>query len=76
MQSSNDDTTDETFLLLDYEQKQRFEGWATKLHACSYSDLYSLAIYIVLLLKGVWSHCNCLVQSDTDVILTSSKYIV
>ena len=47
MQRSTDDTTDEKFLLLDYEQKQRFEGWAAKLHACSYSDLYCLAIYIV-----------------------------
>ena len=55
MERSTDDTTDETFLLLDYEQKQRFERWAAKLHACSYSDLYSLEIYGLTLERGVVS---------------------
>ena len=64
MQRGSDDTTDETFLLLNYEQKQRFERWAAKLHARSYSDLYSLAIYGLTLERGVVSQWVVLYSAD------------
>ena len=70
MQRSDDDTADERFLLLDYEQKQRFERWAAKLRACIPSCMLSWD-------EGVlWSHYSqWVVLYSADICLTPSNQI-